>query len=244
MRTYGNWATDKVLQGKYKMKKIILLSGGIDSTTCLAVALKDCESKDVLAVNMYYGQKHEKEMQSARNVAKYYDVKLQELDLSQIFKWSNCSLLTHSNNKIKHSSYFEQINESNGKPVSTYVPYRNGLMLSAAASIALSVGAQTIYYGAHADDAAGNAYPDCSEEFTKAINDAIYLGSGKQVQVVAPFVTFNKAEIVRLGLEMKVPYELTWSCYEGGEKPCGTCGTCIDRLKAFEVNGVTDPLER
>ena len=99
-----------------------------------------------------------------------------------------------------------------------------------------------ILYGAHADDAAGNAYPDCSSVFNDAMNTAVWEGSGHQVRIEAPFVGISKAEVVKQGLELGVPYELTWSCYEGGDKPCGTCGTCIDRKAAFEANGVTDPL--
>lgn len=224
------------------MKKVVLLSGGIDSSTCLAVALQDCKSENVLAVNMYYEQKHDREMQSARDIAAFYGVELMEVDLSVIFEKSDCSLLKRSNKAIPEGSYAEQQKESIDKPVSTYVPFRNGLMLSAVASIAISVGASEIYYGAHADDAAGNAYPDCSTNFTNAINKAIYEGSGKAVSVVAPFITCNKSKVVEKGLELNVPYELTWSCYNGGEKPCGKCGTCIDRIKAFEVNGVKDPL--
>ena len=112
--------------------------------------------------------------------------------------------------------------------------------MSAAASIALSKECSIIYYGAHSDDAAGNAYPDCSDEFNNAMGEAIYIGSGKQLKIVAPFVKWTKAEVVKKGLELKVPYEMTWSCYEGGEKPCGKCGTCIDRAKAFEANGITE----
>lgn len=223
------------------MKKVVLLSGGVDSSTCLAVALQDCEPADVLAVNMYYGQKHDREMRSARDIAAFYGVELMEMDLSVIFSKSDCSLLKRSNIAIPEGSYAEQQKEATGKPVSTYVPFRNGLMLSAAASIAISVGARYIYYGAHADDAAGNAYPDCSIEFTDAMNKAVYEGSGGTVNIIAPFISCNKAEVVRKGIEINVPYRLTWSCYNGGDKPCGKCGTCIDRAKAFEANGTTDP---
>ena len=97
-------------------------------------------------------------------------------------------------------------------------------------------------YGAHADDAAGAAYPDCSLDFVTAMNRAIVEGTGGQLRLEAPFVSVNKAQVVKTGLELGVPYQLTWSCYEGGEKPCGKCGTCIDRMKAFEKNGVVDPL--
>ena len=98
-----------------------------------------------------------------------------------------------------------------------------------------------IYYGAHSDDAAGNAYPDCSSDFNDAINRAIYIGSGKQLTVEAPFVNMTKADVVKTGIELNVPYDLTWSCYLGDDKPCGKCGTCIDRQKAFMENGIKDP---
>lgn len=223
------------------MKRIVLLSGGLDSATCLGLALEGCDRKNILALNIYYGQRHAKEMQSARDIARHYEVELNELDLSVIFQKSNCSLLSHSSEKVAEGSYYDQQKGMEGKPVSTYVPFRNGLMLSAAASIALSIGAKEIWYGAHADDAAGNAYPDCSPDFYHAIDHAIYEGSGNQLCVIAPFINMTKADIVKKGLEIGVPYEMTWSCYNGGEKPCGVCGTCIDRAKAFEKNGVKDP---
>ena len=224
------------------MNAVVLLSGGIDSSTCLAVALKKHKAADVLAVNMYYGQRHDKEMQSARKIARYYGVELVELDLSTIFARSDCSLLKFSNKSIPEGSYDQQQKENPGKPVSTYVPFRNGLMLSAAASIAVSVGATEVYYGAHADDAAGNAYPDCSPAFTAAIDRAIRYGTDGQVAIYAPFIEKTKADVVYEGTMLGVPYELTWSCYAGGEHPCGKCGTCIDREKAFKQNGLEDPV--
>ena len=181
-------------------------------------------------------------MEASDAVAKYYNVEHIKLDLSKMFEYSDCSLLAHSNKEIPKESYAEQINKTEGSPVTTYVPFRNGLFIASAASIAISKGCSKIYYGAHADDSAGNAYPDCSKEFNDAMNTAIYEGSGKQLTVEAPFVGMNKAGVVKLGLELGVPYELTWSCYEGGDIPCGKCGTCIDREKAFELNGVKDPL--
>ena len=225
------------------MKILVLSSGGVDSTTCLAMAVAEVGAENVLALSAYYGQKHDKEIQAAKKVAEYYGVRRMELDLSVIFAGSNCSLLKQSTEDIPLESYAQQIAETHGeKPVSTYVPFRNGLFLSSAASIALSHGCSKIMYGAHADDAAGAAYPDCSLDFVNAMNQAIYLGSGNQLTIEAPFVSLTKADVVKKGLELGVPYELTWSCYEGGEKPCGKCGTCIDRQRAFELNGTVDPL--
>ena len=225
------------------MKILVLSSGGVDSTTCLAMAVAEVGAENVLALSVYYGQKHDKEIQAAKKVAEYYGVQRMELDLSVIFAGSNCSLLKQSTEDIPLESYAQQIEETHGEhPVSTYVPFRNGLFLSSAASIALSHGCSKIMYGAHADDAAGAAYPDCSLDFVNAMNQAIYLGSGNQLKIEAPFVSLTKADVVKKGLELGVPYELTWSCYEGGEKPCGKCGTCSDRMRAFELNGVVDPL--
>ncbi len=227
------------------MKALVLTSGGLDSTTALALAVRDYGRENVTALSVSYGQKHEKEIAAARAVSEYYGVEQMFLDLSTIFQYSDCSLLQHSDAEIPRESYGDQLEHAGtGKPVSTYVPFRNGLFLSSAASIALSRDCGVIFYGAHADDAAGAAYPDCSPEFNEAMNTAIWEGSGKQLRIEAPFVKMNKAGIVRLGLELGVPYELTWSCYEGGEKPCGKCGTCIDRAKAFAANGIPDPALR
>jgi 7-cyano-7-deazaguanine synthase len=225
------------------MKALVLISGGIDSTTCLALAVSKYGNENVVGLSIYYGQRHDKEIQSADSVCNHYNVEHIKLNLSTMFEFSNCSLLQHSNEDIPEESYDKQLSQTNGKPVSTYVPFRNGLFLSSAAAIALSKDCSVIYYGAHADDAAGNAYPDCSPAFNNAMNSAIYEGSGKQLQIEAPFINLNKAGVVKMGLELGVPYELTWSCYEGHKKACGKCGTCIDRKNAFLANGVTDPIE-
>lgn len=223
------------------MKALVLCSGGVDSTTCLALAVQKYGHENVTALAVSYGQKHSREIQAAHDVADYYHVRLTETDLTDIFRCSNCSLLQHSDQDIPEESYASQLEKTDGKPVSTYVPFRNGLFLSVAASMALSLGCGILYYGAHLDDAAGNAYPDCSQDFKDAMAKAIYEGSGHQVRMEAPFINSNKAEIVHLGLELGVPYELTWSCYEGGDEPCGKCGTCLDRARAFAANGVSDP---
>ena len=224
------------------MKAMVLFSGGVDSTTCLALAIQRHGLENVIPLSITYGQKHEKEMEAAEKILEYYGLKGRTLDLSRIFQFSNCSLLVHSTQEIPEASYAQQLDEEPGKPVSTYVPFRNGLFLSCAASMAISEDCGILYYGIHMDDAAGSAYPDCSSAFNSAINQAIYEGSGRQLEVKAPFVGMTKAQIVKTGLELQVPYELTWSCYEGHEKACGRCGTCIDRRNAFLQNHVTDPV--
>ena len=224
------------------MKALVLSSGGVDSTTALALAVSRYGKDNVIALSVSYGQKHDKEIQAAKAVSGFYGVEQLFLDLSKIFQYSNCSLLQQSTEEIPEESYAMQIEKTEGeKPVSTYVPFRNGLFLSSAASIALSKDCSVILYGAHADDSAGFAYPDCSPMFNDAMNQAIFEGSGHQLKVEAPFVNMTKAEVVKMGLELNAPYELTWSCYEGKDVPCGKCGTCIDRAAAFAANGVSDP---
>ena len=225
------------------MKALVLLSGGLDSSVCLGLAVKEYGAGEVLALSVFYGQKHDKELKAAEDIASYYGVRRLTLDLGEIFKDSDCTLLTGSKEEIPHEDYAKQLEMTGGAPVSTYVPFRNGLFLSSAASVALANGCEVIYYGAHADDAAGNAYPDTSVEFNRAMSEAIYLGSGNALRIVAPFIDKSKSDVVAEGLRAGVPFELTWSCYEGHDKACGVCGTCRDRRRAFADNGLTDPIE-
>ena len=224
-------------------KALVLCSGGIDSTTCLALAVAELGSENVSTVSIFYGQKHCVELRAAHAVAEYYGVRQFEFDLSPIMQFSNCALLNGSTQEISHSTYGEQVAE-NGCKVATYVPFRNGLMLSTAASLAQSLYEKDscdLYLGAHADDAAGNAYADCSVPFLEHLGQAIAIGTYDQVHLLAPFAQFNKAAVVARGLQLGAPYHLTWSCYEGGVRPCGECATCRDRAAAFSANGVPDP---
>lgn len=224
------------------MKKLILVSGGLDSGVCLAKAVAEEGPENVTALNAYYGQKHKKEIDCARKLCNHCGVRLLEMDLSQVMQYSDCSLLASSGKEIAKGSYEDQSKHTDGGPVETYVPFRNGVLLSAATAVAISIGATSVVIGAHKDDSTGAVYPDCSLEFIVNERNAIWEGSGKQVILEAPFIHRNKAGIVKEGIRLGVPFALTWSCYEGGEKPCGICGTCIDRQKAFEANGTKDPL--
>lgn len=220
------------------MKAIVLSSGGLDSTTCISLAIEKYGKDNVSTVSIYYGQTLKKELECARKIAKYYGLEHYEFDLSNIFKYSNCSILEHSTDEIKEKSYEEQYND--GGIISSYVPFRNGLMLSVVATLA-----QSIYAGEECKIILGNhksdfAYADCSEEFTKKMNEAILEGTYGLVDFEAPLVEMTKADVVKEGLRLKTPYELTWSCYEGKENACGKCGSCICRLEAFKENGVID----
>ena len=227
-------------------KALVLSSGGVDSTTCISLAIKDVGETNVTTVSVFYGQKHSKELECAAKIAEYYGVSHRVIDLSTtgIMDGSKCPLLAASGKEIPEQSYAEQIEKNGEGMVTTYVPFRNGLLLASVAALAMAIYPDDevdIYLGAHADDAAGRAYADCSEEFTDAIGSAIAIGTYDKVHLKAPLVNMNKATVVKTGLELGTPYYLTWSCYKGGEKPCGKCGTCIDRAAAFAANGVEDP---
>lgn len=228
------------------MKILVLSSGGLDSTVLLYKAVKEVGAENVIALNMFYGQKHVKEQACSSWQCEHLGVPVYDADLSEVFSFNpSCSaLLAGSSMDIVHKSYAEQLQDLGGSgTVTAYVPYRNGLFLSYATAVAIQLGCEKIYYGAHADDAAGRAYPDCTPGFITTQAAAIYEGSGGKVSMEAPWWDKNKAGIVAEGLQLGMTheeFEHTWSCYEGKEEPCGTCGTCIDRKAAFEANGIMD----
>lgn len=228
-----------------KDKVVVLFSGGLDSTTLLYHAVSIYGKSNVIALNMQYGQKHMREIQCAEMICDSLGIQLVQHDVSAVFEFSNSSMLAKGD-ILPTGDYAGQLENGAARneqgQISTFVPFRNGLFLSCAAAVAYSLGAKVIAYGAHSDDAAGEAYPDCSKKFVDKMDAAIYEGTGGNIRVWAPFAEMNKAEIVGLGITLKIPYEFTWSCYAGEMYICEECGTCIDRAKAFELNGKTDPL--
>lgn len=223
------------------MKIVVLNSGGIDSTTCVSIAINKYGKENVSTVSVFYGQKLKKELKCAEEIAKYYGIEHYVLDLSQVFKYSNCTLLEHSTEEVKKESYTEQCQEE--EIISSYVPFRNGLMISAIASFAIGKYPNEqviIMLGNHKSDF---AYADCSTEFTKKMSEAILQGTYNKVSLESPLIELTKTEVVKKGLELGTPYSLTWSCYEGRDKACGKCASCIDRLEAFANNNCRDEVE-
>lgn len=226
-------------------KALVLFSGGIDSTICLALAIKKYGQKNVEAITINYGQRNDREIESAEKISNYYKVKNKVIDISNIFDDANCSLLKKSKIDIPEKKYEEQVKElKDGENVSTNVPFRNGLMLSVCASYAVANGFSAIYYGIHREEGvAETLYPDCGEEFNLSMNLAIYIGSGKMVKIVAPLSGLLKNEVIKIGIDNNVPFDLTWTCYEDNSKPCGKCTACMDRIKGFKENDIEDPVE-
>lgn len=223
-------------------KALVLLSGGLDSAAALAHTVQEIGVHNVKAITAMYGQKHKKELYAAEDVAKYYKVPHEFFDMQRLYVNSKCSLI-EGNGDIPDGTYAEQ---SEDGIVSTYVPFRNGLFLSVATAKILAEYPEhkdlRVVIATHQDDVIGSAYADCSSAFLLAMQGAITEGTYYRVNLFTPFIEYNKAMIVTQGLKLGVPFELTWSCYNGGNVPCGHCATCLDRAKAFEQNGVPDPL--
>ena len=221
-----------------KGKAFVLLSGGIDSTTCLYLAHR--EFSVVEAVSIDYGQRHSREIEHAAKSCTHLHCQHTVLPVRNIVPRT---MLTDTAMLLPNISY-EEI--SGVSP--TYVPYRNGLMLSALASYAAGQVADNtsecgIYFGAHAEDAQNWAYPDCTPEFIGAMANAIYVGTYRQIRLHTPLQWLNKWQIVKLGAALGVVFGKTWSCYAGGDKHCGTCPTCRARKKGFQLAGISDPTE-
>ncbi len=216
-------------------KAVVLLSGGLDSTTALYLAKS--EGHEVYAISFDYGQKHSRELESARRVAEKVGVVSHQVVSLNLSLWGGSSL-TDEKMAIEDGDV-----DRNDIPM-TYVPARNMVFLSVAASMAEAVGAQHIYIGVSQVDYSG--YVDCRKVFIDAMENAINLGTvmsaelGQKIEVHAPFINMTKADEIRLGEKLGVDFGLTWSCYRGGEKPCGTCDSCLLRAKAFKEAGVID----
>lgn len=213
------------------MKSLVLLSGGMDSSVALAWALKAGYAE---AVSFNYGQRHNIELESAQNIAEFFLVNHTILDLRGASAAFQGSALTGGGD-VPEGHYAD---ESMRK---TVVPNRNGIMLSLAAGLAVSRGLDTLLYAAHAGD--HDVYPDCRKEFVDALGMAIKEGNYNGPVLVAPFLEMSKAEIAEMGSELRVPFELTHSCYNGVRPQCGKCSTCVERREAFHIAGVNDPTE-
>lgn len=250
-------------------KAYVLLSGGLDSTTCLHIAME--QAVIVEAISVDYGQRHKKEMEYAKATCKKFDIQHSILNIQGILSGKGV-MLSDASVEIPDISY------SDIKGVSpTYVPFRNGTLLSLItaqaqkwvneqiesltdhymASTAYEMGCSrneakqlavndmkdqvAIYFGAHADDAANFAYPDCTPEFTGAMANAINVGSYYTTRLIVPLQYMNKADIVTKGAKLGVDFSQTWSCYKGEDLQCGVCPTCRSRREAFIEAGVPDP---
>jgi len=217
-------------------KAYVLLSGGVDSSTCLAIAHKRFDGR-VCGVGVNYGQRHSKELDSALAIAKHFDAQFIEKNLEGLI---GAGGLTDDLLEIPQVSY-EELPEGVSP---TYVPFRNGLLLSLITSIASAdPEAVAVYYGAHAEDAENDAYPDCSVSFINHMAQAIQIGTYTKIELHAPLARLTKAEVVLTGTDHDVPWNLTWSCYEGRYLHCGVCPTCRARKGAFLDASVSDPMK-
>lgn len=221
---------------------VVVLSGGLDSATALAMANEDSRAV-TKAVTFDYGQKHAREMSMASELARHYGLELQFIELPHsLFRGGSLT----TGEEIKDMRYDDL---PSGEMSPTYVPFRNANLISMAVAYAdgevrrhPAFEKATVWAGMHAEDAQGFAYADCTPEFLGAMTSAVYIGTYGRVRFHAPFQASEKWEIIQKGMELNVPYELTHSCYRGGYPACGACSTCHARLEAFAQAGFQDPI--
>lgn len=213
-------------------KVVTLLSGGMDSTTLL-YRLRS-ERAEVYAISFYYGQRHRRELDFASKLTHKLRIPHRIVEINSIANlWNKSALLGGAD--VPDGLY-------DAKSMSvTVVPNRNMVLASAAAGWAMTLGADEIAMAVHAGDHA--IYPDCRPEFFEALNGALDLASEGNMHVYTPFIQMTKSEIVEEGETYKVPWAETWSCYKGGAKHCGRCGTCTERIESFILAGVEDPTD-
>jgi len=215
-----------------KLQTVVILSGGLDSTTLLYELLD--AGHEVKALSFNYGQRHDRELEAAKTLARLTGVEHRTVDISGLSALFGANALTDLSVAVPHGEY---------TPVTiavTMVPNRNMIMLSIAAGWAVSLKFPSIAFGAHAGTY--TPYPDCQPPFVAAMNCATQLCDFHPITVLAPFVDWHKADIVRRGQALGVPFELTWSCYQGANLHCGKCSTCLDRRAAFAECGLIDPV--
>ncbi|MCL6416578.1 7-cyano-7-deazaguanine synthase QueC [Aestuariirhabdus sp. Z084] len=215
-----------------KQKVVVIYSGGMDSFTVLHRAIE--EGFEVYALSFNYGQRHQRELEYARRVCEQLALPHLITDITAINVLLQGSSLTSDDIDVAEGHY------SADNMKSTVVPNRNMILLSLAVGYAVSIGADQVFYGAHSGD--HTIYPDCRPEFVHAMNDVTRIANFEAVEIVSPFLEQNKIDILRWGLERGLNYADTWTCYNGRERACGKCGSCVERLEAFEHNRTTDPL--
>lgn len=217
------------------MKIVLSLSGGMDSATLLAQAVS--RGYEVIPVGFYYGSKHGKyEQEAARQLVSYYKLAAnhQTIDLTNVMSAFKSDLLL-SGGEIPEGHY------TDSSMSRTVVPGRNIIFASVLSGLAWSVKAEQVWLGVHAGDHA--IYPDCRPGFINSMREAVHSGTDGLVLLKAPYLNIDKTAILKIGLGLKVPYDLTRTCYKDQKMACGKCGSCTERIEAFTKNNVTDPLE-
>jgi 7-cyano-7-deazaguanine synthase len=216
-----------------KTRAVVLLSGGMDSCVCAALAVRDHLTA---AVHVSYGQRTEqRERRSFEAICDRLIIRDRLLVRNESLRAIGGSALTDSSIAVPESHLVGA-----SVPV-TYVPFRNAHFLAVAVSWAEVLGAEKVYIGAVEPDSSG--YPDCRPEYYRAFNEVVKAGTKEgTIRIVTPLIAMHKAEIVRLGLELNAPFDLTWSCYQREDRACGVCDSCVLRLRAFREAGAEDPI--
>jgi 7-cyano-7-deazaguanine synthase len=224
------------------VKAVVLLSGGMDSCVCAAIAMQAHGAEQVALLHAGYGQRTQKrERQAFESIADFYQVQQRLIVQLDHFRAIGGSALTDRNIAVPEHQHISDGPGTNEIPV-TYVPFRNAHFLSVAVSWAEVIGAHSIYIGAVAEDSSG--YPDCRPEYYRVFQELIRVGTRPEthIEIATPVIALKKSEIIRKGIELGAPLHLTWSCYQREDVPCGVCDSCLLRMRAFAEAGASDPI--
>ncbi len=225
-----------------KCKAVVLLSGGMDSCVCTAMAQERHGAANVALLHATYGQRTEKrERQAFGDIANFYGIQQRLVVKLDHFRAIGGSALTDQQIQVPENELEDRGHGGSTIPV-TYVPFRNAHFLSVGVSWAEAIGASSIYIGAVAEDSSG--YPDCRPEYYRVFQELIRVGTKPEthIAVVTPVIRMKKSEIIRQGQHLRAPLHLTWSCYQGEDLACGKCDSCLLRLRAFAEAGIPDPI--
>ena len=226
------------------VKAVVLLSGGMDSCVCAAIAIQAHGAEHIALLHAGYGQRTQRrERQAFESIADFYHVHQRLVVQLDHFRAIGGSALTDGNIAVPEHQHISAHPETNQIPV-TYVPFRNAHFLSVAVSWAEVIGAHCIYIGAVAEDSSG--YPDCRPEYYRVFQELIRVGTRPEtnIEIATPVITLKKSEIIRKGIELGAPLHLTWSCYQSEDTPCGVCDSCLLRMRAFAEAGSSDPISQ
>ncbi|HET7626876.1 MAG TPA: 7-cyano-7-deazaguanine synthase QueC [Bacillales bacterium] len=217
-------------------KAVMVLSGGLDSTTCMGIAKE--QGYELYPITFQYGQRHDREVEQAKKIAVHFGAKDHRIVDVGFFAEIGGSALTDASIAVRKDGAGDDI-------PSTYVPARNMIFLSLASAYAEVIGAEKVFIGVSAVDYSG--YPDCRPEFIESMESTVRLATkagvtGKAIEIETPLIRLTKKETVEIGLRLKVPYHLTTSCYLGGDEACGECDSCRLRIKGFREAGGIDPI--
>lgn len=225
------------------MRALVLNTGNLEDTVCLAVAVKEYGAENVKTFTTDISYRNPRLISAAKKISDFYKVENILCDLRDVFKNSRSTCLSFSNEKVPSESMCSLAKKSGGAPLSSCTPFYRGTQISVMTTVAMSIGFDLLYFSAYKDKCINNSYPDGSPIFLNAMRDAVESGSSNQVRLEMPFMDTRRKDLIKLGMDLGVPIELTECCLDNRPKSCGKCHACLDRKSDFAELNIPDPTD-